>query len=111
MLVWLFYIPGHQKNKINKNKPLTCFLTYRLVSPQVFYFPLTLFIKDHLFEGKTRHLWGKDATRGLKLESHLSNYKYRRKKYFHYAREWGGAELDELPWQAVPWGKSKLKIP
>lgn len=84
-------------------------MTYRLVSTQVFYFPLTLFIKDHLFEGKTRHLWGKDATRGLKLESHLSNYKYRRKKIFSLCPGMGGAKLDELPWQAVPWGKVKVE--
>lgn len=38
---------------------------------------------------KTRYLWGRDSTGELKPESHPSNYKYWRKKCFHYAGEWG----------------------
>lgn len=40
--------------------------------------------------GKTRYLWGKDATGGLKTESHpIIN---RGEKYLHYAQGWGEGE-------------------
>lgn len=64
--------------------------------------------------GKTRYLWGKDGTRGLKPESHPSNYKYIRKKYFHYAREWGWGEAGWPLWAYNLKGKqfkSKNSVP
>ena len=80
------------KKKRTKKQKANLSLTFgkALVSTQSLLFPLTLFIKGLSCEGgKTRYLWGKGAIGGLKPESHPSNYKYRRKKYFHYVREWG----------------------
>lgn len=61
---------------------------------------------------KTRYLWGKDSTGELKSESHPSNYKYWRKKCFHYAREWGWGKLVGLYWHIILRERnSNLRIP
>lgn len=46
--------------------------------------------------GKTKYLWGKDATGGLKPESHPRNYKYRRKHIFIMHGNGGGERLASL---------------
>lgn len=64
--------------------------------------------------GKTRSLWEKNATGGLKPESHPCNYRYRRKKYFHYVREWGVllGDTGSSSQADSPMGrKSNLRIP
>lgn len=62
--------------------------------------------------GKTRYLWGKDATGGLKPESRPSNYKYSR-KIFSLCKGMGGwARLAGLFTSTQSYRKeSNLKIP
>lgn len=60
--------------------------------------------------GKTRYLQGKDATRGLKPESHLSNYKYKRKNIFIMPGNGGGCKVKSASLACSPMGeKSNLR--